>query len=131
MKATTLRKYVVAIYQYLNMSNVQDNKDAPGSVCPTLNEISLAQVIPPVKDTLREIKRLLRASNIYPYYDGVVHQVVCGSVVDTLGWTVVTQAIVGLVCFPVCAVLTHRFLSSWADWKSKMESDDEDDTEDG
>lgn len=126
IKAVTLRKYVSAIYQYYNTSNVKDNRDAPGSVCPALSDISPSKILLPVKYTLRNITRLLKASNIYPYYDGVVHQVMCGSVVATLGWTVVTQAIVGLVCFPACAVLTHRFLSSWAVWKANEESDDED-----
>mmetsp|Transcript_31058 Transcript_31058/g.83302 ORF Transcript_31058/g.83302 Transcript_31058/m.83302 type:complete len:652 (+) Transcript_31058:75-2030(+) len=125
-KTMTLKKYFKAIYEYYATELVQDNKEAPSAICPALGNISAREVLLPAKYTLHNMSQVLRASNIYPYYDGVVHKIMCGSVIATLGWTVVTQTIVGLICFPACAVLTHRFLSSWAVWKSRAEQARED-----
>lgn len=125
-KMMTLKKYVRAIILYYQVDFVQDNKQAPQEICPAFQNISANDVFRPMKYTLHNMSQVLRASNVYPYYDGVVHQIMCGSVIATLGWTVVTQAIVGLICFPACAVLTHRFLSSWAVWKSRAEQARED-----
>jgi len=125
-KAMTLKKYVKAIILYYKLDVIQDNKQAPQEICPAFQNISASDVLLPAKYTLHNMSQILRASNIYPYYHGVVHEIFCGSIIATLGWTVITQAIVGLICFPACAILTHRFLSSWAVWKSRSEQARED-----
>lgn len=126
-KLRTLLKYFKALQEYYNSAMVQDNAGVPAALCPALSEISMREdLLMPAKGAMDSMLPLIKTSNIFPYYDRVVHDMMCGSVVETLGWTVVTQAIVGFICFPACAVLTHRFLSSWAVWKSRTEQASED-----
>eukprot|EP00439_Symbiodinium_sp_Y106_P027637 s7566_g3.t1 len=58
-----------------------------------------------------------------------------------VGWMWLLQVVVGMVLFPTCAILTHRFLVSWAAWQKVKEarrakkvdpqSDDSSDSDDG
>jgi hypothetical protein len=120
-KVSTLRKYAKVIHGYLHQDMVNDNKEVPSAVCPGLEGLSTGAVFGVGQQLLRNASQLMRTSNIYPYYHNVVHQAMCGSFIDTLGNIMVMQVIVGILCFPLCAILTHRFLGSWAAWKASTE----------
>jgi len=120
-KVQRLIKYLKVIFSYYKKDAIQDNKEAPSSICQGLSNLSVKQILQPTVYLLHNASGLLRAANIYPYYHDVVHTTICGSFVETLGVTIFTQTIVGFVFFPACAILTHRFLGSWAAWKARAE----------
>jgi hypothetical protein len=71
----------------------------------------------------QEIKNMypiVERDNIYPYYNKIVHEDACTTVIAGLGWLVVVQLLVGMVCLPVLACLSVSFFTKWAAWKESM-----------
>merc|ERR1712151_1328597 len=60
--------------------------------------------------------------NVWPYYNRVVRAGACDSIVEDIGWSSSLMFVVGLVLFPLCAMVTHRFLVQWAEWAAAQEA---------
>jgi hypothetical protein len=87
------------------------------SMCPVTHFIPIREVAANAQELLSAVRPLLSNSHIYPYYDEVVRRGTCGSFVDSLGWILLAQVAVGLLCFPLCVYFTHKFLTQWALWE--------------
>jgi len=64
--------------------------------------------------------QLVNVDNIYPYYDEIIHEDMCETVVGGLGWLVVCQLLVGLLCLPALAMMSASFFTRWAVWKETL-----------
>lgn len=85
--------------------------------CHPLEEIRMEKIHKEAKSVLKHCATLLEPANIYPYYDNVVREGVCTEVIRSLATFPVFSLIMGLICFPYLAVVTHRYLVHWSYWK--------------
>jgi hypothetical protein len=119
IQGSTIRKYALTVLYLWGRI-----KTSPlGGACTSLEDISVEQTARRARTLWRRARKIMRIANIYPVYDEIVHDGLCGSMLHALGSVILFQTVVCLVCFPICAVLTHRFLSRWADWKAQAEAD--------
>lgn len=65
---------------------------------------------------IQAAKSLVSKDNIYPYYDKIVHDDLCGTVIASFGWLATFQLLIGLLCLPVLAFASGRFFKKWAAW---------------
>lgn len=72
-------------------------------------------------EVLANAKKILQARNIWPLYQVVVREGVCQDLIRSLSNMVILQCLVGLILFPMCAILAHRFLVKWSDWEQSVE----------
>merc|ERR1712107_501254 len=93
--------------------------------CPELADINVTRIALEAQDVLDESKHLLSGENVWPYYDRVVRAGACDSIIETIGLLSSLMFVVGLIFFPLCAILTHRFLLRWADWAAWFEASEE------
>lgn len=64
-------------------------------------------------------KELLSASNIYPYYDKLAHQMVCGSLVRSSFSLIIFTVIIAFVLLPMLAIFADVDLRKWAQYKEE------------
>lgn len=69
--------------------------------------------------SISEARDRLSRNNVYPYYDVVVHNDVCGSVIVGLGWLVSDQVLVGLVLLPLLTLASDKYLHRRHLWASR------------
>jgi len=61
-------------------------------------------------------QKLFEPSNVYPYYQKIVHEGICTQSVEGLGWLVIFQVLVGLFCLPTLSAKASDFLYRWSHW---------------
>jgi len=125
-----ISSYAEAAEKYI--SQVTDiYKDLEGELqmvsklCPGVSQIDLETIGGQAETILGKVRGLLNGTNVYPYYDGIVRKGACLRVVASLGWIVFFQVAMGLICFPVCILMTHYFLVKFAIWKHFVDDEGE------
>merc|ERR1712232_437682 len=88
-----------------------------GHLCTSLQELKPVEIVGVLAKTSSKVEELLHAKNIWPYYDVIVHRIVCDEFVKSMGWLIIFNVIVGLVLFPVLALTADIDLRRWASWK--------------
>jgi hypothetical protein len=78
----------------------------------------IQQIDPEIDSALVLISR----ENIYPYYDTLMHDDMCSTVIVGLGWLVVCQLVVGLIFLPVLSLLSASFFTKWAAWQESVQT---------
>ncbi|CAK9082448.1 unnamed protein product [Durusdinium trenchii] len=111
---TLALKYINQIQDYYMKASIA--LAGFGMVCPAFMTLDVNAIARKAKDILARARILLKGDNIYPYYIQVVRWGICNIVISGVGWMWVLQVVVGLVLFPLCAILTHKFLVGWAAW---------------
>jgi len=91
---------------------VENYKAEVERACPQWQAWAMNQNLVAVEGSLNQSKALLLPANIYPYYHQTVHNIVCGSTVSGLGWLVIFQAMLGLICLPALACTASCLLES-------------------
>jgi len=109
---------VVVIYQ-----DLEKQIKMVGHLCPGINDINVELIGNQAETILKEVRRILNGTNVWPYYDGIVREGVCKRVVASLGWIAFFQISMGLICFPLCIVVAHFFLARFAAWKHFVDDD--------
>lgn len=79
--------------------------------CKAVGDIDMDNIYNVSKDLLGTMQQLLNATNVYPYYKGVVHDGICNHMAGSFGLYWLQQLLVGLVFFPLCAMATHSYLA--------------------
>jgi len=87
--------------------------------CVPLEEIHMKQLVKEARLILGSCITLLQPSNVYPYYDKAVRGILCQDIINSLANFPIFAVILGLVCFPILVVQTHRFLVRWLAWKQE------------
>jgi len=114
------RKYIVSIEKvYKLFKPVVDNMEA---LCTTESGINVTSLATEAYDVLGHAQTLLDGRNVWPFYENAVRKGICTDLTLSLLLMVIFQCIVGLILFPICAVLTHRFLVQWSDYEKWVES---------
>lgn len=136
---TLAMKYINQIQDYYNQAAI--GVAGLGLACPAFFDLDVNAIATKARGILGKARELLKGENIYPYYRKVVRAGICNVVISGVGWMWLLQVVVGMVLFPTCAILTHRFLVSWAAWQKVKEarrakkvdpqSDDSSDSDDG
>merc|ERR1719343_451132 len=90
--------------------------------CPELEHVNVTRIALEARDVLEVSRHLLSGENVWPYYDRVIRAGACDSIVESIGWLTSLMFIMGLIFFPLCAIVTHRFLVRWADWAASNEA---------
>lgn len=99
------------------------------SLCSKAKWLNITTLADESLAVLTHANEILKGSNIWPFYTHLVRSGVCGNLVASLSLMVIFQCTVGLILFPICAVLTHRFLAAWSDWEQYVEDGGESDSE--
>lgn len=93
---------------------------------PTIAAACTPQLVSNISATLAETQeplntwgRLLSPEHIYPYYKTSVREDACKTLLSGLGWLVVFQYIVGLVCLPALVCSADKFLDRWVRWNAQ------------
>jgi len=99
--------------------------------CKPLNDLHVDHIGNVTKETLAVARDLFNATNIYPYYQEVVHAGICNHIPQSVGLFCLQQAVVGLIFFPLCACWTHNYLAHHvsAQRPGRPEASDDEDTE--
>jgi hypothetical protein len=74
---------------------------------------SLAEALDAVHAPLDKVADLLSPSNVYPLYQKGIHEDACQTLVSGLGWLVLFQCVVGIVCLPALTCMADKFLDRW------------------
>jgi hypothetical protein len=113
------RKYLVGLNGvYVNF---QSGIDFVESLCTANSHINVTSLAVEAIDVLANADHILRANSIWPYYQLVVRRGICKDLTRSLTQMVFLQTIVGLILFPVCAIVTHSFLVKWSAWEKYVE----------
>lgn len=83
--------------------------------CPGWTSADMASALDAASGRLNETEALLSPAYVYPVYQAVVRESICGETLPALGWLVLLQALLGLVCLPVLSVLGSIFLRTVAE----------------
>jgi len=70
-------------------------------------------------DTIGAVERIASPAHIYPYYTTVVHEEVCATFVSSVGWLMLSQFVLGIVCLPVLACMADAFFEHHAAARSR------------
>jgi len=124
--ADMAKKYIVGLLNVYH--NFQAGIDFVEGLCSQPDALNLTKVGEEAIFVLATAKGVLRARNIWPYYEKVVREGVCHDLIRSLTNMVLLQGLVGLILFPVCAIMTHRFLVRWSDWEEFVEDGGDDDS---
>lgn len=89
----------------------------PSAVGTNASKVDVEKIFAEATLILNRVTMLLQPANLYPFYDDILHGVLCGEVVPSLANFLLLTFLVGLVLFPWCAILTHRYLIRWMHWK--------------
>jgi len=108
------RKYINQIQDYYNQASIA--LAGFGMICPAFFKLDINEIAVKAKRILTRARTLLKGDNIYPYYIEVVRQGICHVVIEGVGWMWFLQVSIGMCLFPLCAILTHKFLVGWAAW---------------
>merc|ERR1712048_1352566 len=92
------------------------------SACPELVDVNVSRIAIEAREVLDNCKTILSGENVWPYYNRIIRAGACDSIVESIGWSSSLIFVVGLVFFPLCAIVTHRYLTRWADWASSREA---------
>lgn len=87
------------------------------AMCPLTSFVHVNKIASSALQLLTQLQPLVHNAHIYPYYEKVVRQGMCGTVIHALGWILVAQISIGLVLFPLCIYFAHQFLTDWAIWE--------------
>ncbi|CAE7942269.1 grpE [Symbiodinium sp. KB8] len=117
---TLAMKYINQIQDYYNQAAI--GVAGLGLACPAFFDLDVNAIATKARGILGKARELLKGENIYPYYRKVVRAGICNVVISGVGWMWLLQVVVGMVLFPTCAILTHRFLVSWAAWQKVKEA---------
>ncbi|CAE7237419.1 grpE [Symbiodinium pilosum] len=90
--------------------------------CPAFFALDVNAIAVQAREILDRARRLLKGENIYPYYWKIIRAGTCNVVISGVGWMWLLQVLVGIVLFPLCAILTHKFLVDWAAWQKVREA---------
>uniref|UniRef100_A0A7S2NM59 Uncharacterized protein n=1 Tax=Zooxanthella nutricula TaxID=1333877 RepID=A0A7S2NM59_9DINO len=88
-----------------------------------LPEGDWSQLTPLVADLrapLDQLQRLLDPVHVYKRYEDV-HKIACPTMVNGLGWLIVSQLAVGLLCLPVLGCMADTFFDRRVAWQSKLQ----------
>ncbi|CAJ1382997.1 unnamed protein product [Effrenium voratum] len=107
-------KYINQIQDYYQKASI--GLAGLGLACPAFFKLDVNDIAHKARAILTRARGLLAGENIYPYYTKVVRTGACDIIIAGVGWMWLLQIVVGLILFPLCAVLTHRFLVRWAAW---------------
>jgi len=89
--------------------------------CRPLEDIQMKKIAKEARKVLVKCIQLLEPQNIYPYYNIVVREAICGDLMHSLASFPIFTLVLGLGIFPYGVVLTHRYLVRWAWWKQEHE----------
>jgi len=126
---TLAMKYLNQIQEYYNTASL--GFATLGMACPAFNELDVNAIVAKAHAILDRARKLLKGDNIYPYYMKVVRKGTCSALINGVGWMWILQVLVGIVLFPLCAILTHKFLVEWAAWEKVLEERGSHDAESG
>eukprot|EP00931_Biecheleriopsis_adriatica_P064746 TRINITY_DN39458_c0_g1_i1.p1 TRINITY_DN39458_c0_g1~~TRINITY_DN39458_c0_g1_i1.p1 ORF type:complete len:722 (-),score=143.94 TRINITY_DN39458_c0_g1_i1:46-2211(-) len=101
-----------------------------GTRCDALADVHLPEIAANADSILDHAQDLLRKGNIYPYYKSIIRSGICNEAIKVLSWMWLSHIVVGLILFPLCALLAHMFLVDWAAWHKVQEGDSGDNGED-
>ena len=66
-----------------------------------------------------QVRKLIHAEQIWPYYDKVVHTILCDQTPRQLLCTMGVTAIFGIVFYPLLALLADIDMQKWASHKKQ------------
>lgn len=85
--------------------------------CPVTKFFHVSALAEDVRRFLQGVAPLFDNAHIYPYYRMIIREGMCGSFVDGLGFMLLAQLVVGLLCFPLCVYYTHQYLTDCFIWE--------------
>jgi len=85
--------------------------------CALTELLDVDELIGRARHVLHVAEGLVAAEHLYPYYHRIVRQGTCEDLIGAIGWIVISQLVVGLICFPASVLLTHSFLVRWGIWE--------------
>jgi hypothetical protein len=88
--------------------------------CSDWNPNDIEQDLTTVETGVLDAKKIVDLKNIYPYYDEIVHENACGTVISSLGFLVIFQLAGGMLLLPVMATASASFFKRWAAWKESL-----------
>eukprot|EP00931_Biecheleriopsis_adriatica_P048398 TRINITY_DN27958_c0_g1_i1.p1 TRINITY_DN27958_c0_g1~~TRINITY_DN27958_c0_g1_i1.p1 ORF type:complete len:486 (-),score=76.24 TRINITY_DN27958_c0_g1_i1:7-1431(-) len=80
--------------------------------CPSWDIRNVSTNLQTLQISMGEAERLLQPSHVYSYYRSTVHDAICGTAVPELGWLVMFQLLLGLVCLPALACAASCLLDT-------------------
>jgi len=99
------------------------------SVCDALKGVNVTVMTIAATEVLIHAETLLKGKSIWPYYKDLVRTGICTDAVNGLGKTTLFQCILGLILFPITAIMAHKFLVDWSDYEDSVKDCDEEDDE--
>uniref|UniRef100_A0A7S2KZF4 Protein tweety homolog n=1 Tax=Zooxanthella nutricula TaxID=1333877 RepID=A0A7S2KZF4_9DINO len=91
------------------------SKDCNAPTAPT----ELANLVASTSAPLSTLRSLLDPTHVYPYYNTIVRENACTTMVSGLGWLVLSQIVVGLVFLPTLTCMADTFFGRWVAWHSQ------------
>jgi len=91
--------------------------DFASTACEGASHLNVSQTVLALESIIDDVDGLLHAQNIWPYYEVMMHHVACGTLPIGMCWLILMNTIVGLVFFPVLAILADIDLRKWSSWK--------------
>jgi len=79
--------------------------------------VSLSKAMKETRAPIGVVDQLLSPQHIYPYYKNAVHDNACVHLISGIGWLVVFQIAVGLLCLPALTLMADTLLHQRALWK--------------
>jgi len=93
------------------------------SLCPHWDKLeNVTGCLRLARESLFEAGELLTVEHVYPYYDEVVRKAACDTTAEGLGWLVLCQAFVAVVCLPLLTLATLQYLRSRQAWGAALAS---------
>jgi hypothetical protein len=123
------------VQKYINTVRDLWHEFKPGIVdpqslsCPALRQIDVDGIRDVAVETLGTAREILNATNIYSYYEETIHKGICNHVPESGGQFIAFQVLIGLICFPICAIFTHHYLSHHVGNQGEPWTEDEVDTD--
>merc|ERR1712224_576182 len=71
--------------------------------CPKWDLANISQDLRTLQGSVVEAVNLLEPSNVYPYYRSTVHDVICGTSVSQMIWSVLFHLLLGFIILPLLA----------------------------
>jgi len=112
------RKYIQNLEQIFEA--LQGVVNTFEKLCAAAKSVNVTTLAVTAIEILNNAEMLLDEHNIWPYYEGIVRKGICYDLVNTLGLMCCFQSVIGLILFPICAIMTHRFLVKWAHYEDGL-----------
>lgn len=94
------------------MDKAQKAASMAEKTCPQITNVYTERAFAGMSDSIVQAERWLLAENMWPYYDNLVHQLLCHDFIDGEAFLVCLTTVIALFVFPVLVLLVEARLES-------------------